>query len=329
MYIFVFLRYTIQLASFSKPLIPVSAIIPTRNRSSTLLNTFISLAAQSVQPTEIVVVDASNNHFTKEVCDKRIKGLISNVYYHRAIIAGAAAQRNQGVALATQEYICFMDDDILLEPLCLEKLWQAITNDAKVGGVNAMITNQLYTTPGRISKALFRLLSGKKEASYAGKCIGPALNLLPEDRNDLPEVVPVEWLNTTCVLYRKLALPIPPFPPIFEGYSLMEDLTLALNVGKKWKLANVRTARIFHDSQPGSHKKDLAQLAKMELVNRHYVMTHVLDRRGVKYILKLALLQVFGIVTSLTKTNGWLTLPQVLKGKVAGIYEIIYGKKGN
>ena len=144
------------------------------------------------------------------------------------------------------------------------RLWQALQSDTALGGVNAMITNQQYGTPGRVSRTLFRLLHGKPEATYAGKCIGPALNLLPEDRPDLPEVVPVEWLNTTCTLYRWKAMPQPPFPEHFTGYSLMEDVTLSLIVGRNWKLANARTARIYHDSQPGTHKQDISARTKME-----------------------------------------------------------------
>src|SRR4029077_19457523 len=108
--------------------------------------------------------------------------------------------------------------------------------------------------PGRVSRLVFRLMGERREASYAGKGLGPAGNLLPENRDDLPEMVPVQWLNTTCTMYRREALPEPPFPTNFTGYSLMEDLALSLQVGKSWRLMNARTARVFHDSQPGDHK---------------------------------------------------------------------------
>jgi len=105
-------------------------------------------------------------------------------------------------------------------------------SDAGIGGVNAMITNQQYHTPGRVSRIMYRLMHGKKSASYAGKCIGPASNLLPQDIDSLPEYQPVEWLNTTCTLYRKEALPQPAFHSHFTGYSLMEDVSLSLTVAK-------------------------------------------------------------------------------------------------
>ncbi len=151
--------------------------------------------------------------------------LNSKIIWQRANVTGAAAQRNAGRSHgATQPFVWFFDDDILFEPDCVQRLWSAIESDRQLGGVNAMITNQRYQSPGMISRLMFTLMNGGPEKSFAGKLIGPAINLLPEDRDDLPEVVPVEWLNTTCTIYRREALPSPPFESFFTGYSLMEDV---------------------------------------------------------------------------------------------------------
>ncbi|MBD1849830.1 glycosyltransferase family A protein [Leptolyngbya sp. ST-U4] len=304
-------------------LLPISALVPTRHRPEPFSRTLQSLAKQSAQPVEMIVVDGSDDWQTEELCQKSIPGLKTRIQYYRATELGAATQRNQAIIRATQDFIWLMDDDILLEPDCLLRLWSALKSDTQMGGVNAMITNQRYLPPGRVSRTLFQLLHGKTESTYAGKCIGPALNLLPEDREDLPEVVPVEWLNTTCTLYRRPVLPEPLFPSNFVGYSLMEDVTLSLMVGKQWKLANARTARIFHDSQPGDHKSNPGSLAKMELVNRHYVMTQILNRRQIQDYLKLTLLQLFEIAALLQTLQGWRSFPAVIVGKVEAVAYIV------
>ena len=307
-------------------ILPISTIIPTRHRSYPLTRTLQSLSQQSLQPVEMIIVDGSNDDLTKNLCENEIPGLLTKIKYYRASEIGAATQRNQGMVHSSENVIWLMDDDILLEPECLEKLWNALQSDPSMGGVNAMITNQCYLPPGKISRWLFGFLHGHIEDSYAGKCIGPALNLLPEDNPNLPEIVPVEWLNTTCTLYRKEALPNPLFPPNFTGYSLMEDVTLSLMVGKKWKLANARTARIFHDSQPGDHKNNQAVLAKMSLINRFFVMTKILERQKPSDYTKLVVLQLFEIISSLQSKQGWLYLPSVLYGKLAGCIELISHK---
>jgi GT2 family glycosyltransferase len=170
---------------------------------------------------------------------------------------------------------------------------------------------------------MFTLLNGARENSFAGKVIGPAINLLPEDRDDLPDIVPVEWLNTTCTMYRREALPDPTFPELFVGYSLMEDLALSLNVGKRgWKLANVRTARIFHDSQPSPHKLDVAAVAAMELLNRHYVMTQVLEQRKSTDYLRLLGWEIFSILSTTTTSHGRRNLGSVIQGKWKALREL-------
>ncbi len=304
-------------------ILPVSAIVPTRNRAMPFARMLHSLAQQSAQPVEMIVVDASTNDDTQHLCQSIILGLATKIRYYRATETGAATQRNQAIAHASQPHILFADDDILFEPDCLLRLWRSLDQNPQLGGVCTLITNCHYSPPGRISRWLFQLLHGQSQESFAGLCIGPALNLLPEDRADLPDVVAVEWMNTTCTLYRREAMPTPAFPTHFTGYSLMEDVTLSLMVGKQWQLANARTAKIFHDSQPGDHKNNPAVLAKMELVNRHYVMTQILERRSLTDHLKLVLLQLFEIAASLVSVRGWRELPALLSGKLGAIAQIL------
>ena len=282
-----------------------------------------SLAQQPAQPLEIIIVDASTNDETQQLCRNNFSRLAAKIIYRHATEAGAATQRNQAIQHVSQEAIWFIDDDVIFEPNCLERLWKALQSDLRLGGVNAMIVNQRYLPPGLATRLLFRFLHGQAEASYAGKCIGPALNILPDDRSDLPEVVPVEWLNTTCTLYRREALPEPLFPNHFTGYSMMEDVTLSLNVARRWKLANARTARVFHDSQSGDHKRNAAEFSEMKLVNRHYVMTQVLNRREPADYFKLATLELFELLVSLTTARGWAFLPAEVVGKLKGLRKIL------
>ena len=305
-------------------LIPLSVVIPTRNRAAVLRRTLESLAAQSSQPARIVLVDASEDQTTRSLCVERsVPGLASEVAWCAAQIRGAASQRNQGVRECQHAAIGFFDDDILFRPDCVGRLWGALQSDAVLGGVNAMITNQRYQQPGRISRFVFRTMAGRREVSYAGRVLGPAVNLLPEDRDDLPEVVPVQWLNATCTLYRREALPQPPFSAKFTGYSLMEDLALSLIVGSHWKLANVRTARIYHDSQPGGHKDDIVALSRMELVNRHHVMTKIMERRRSRDYAKLTLWELFQLANCALQERGGTRFRQELSGKCLGIFDIL------
>ncbi len=302
----------------------LSVVIPTRNRPAILMRTLESIRAQGVLPAELIVVDGSEEDATMKGVNQFAEAVGGQlrVLYLKAELLGAATQRNQGVAAATQPVIGFMDDDILLEPECLARLWAALHSDAKIGGANAMITNQRYQSPGKISRFMFKLMGGRGP-SFAGQVLGPAVNLLPEDREDLPEIVPTEWLNTTCTLYRREALPNPPFSSHFTGYSLMEDVTVSSLVGKAWKLVNARTARIFHDSQPGSHKADVSALAAMELVNRHYVMTQILERRSLMDYLRLMAWESFQLLVGVIQVESRQDFRPTLAGKIRALRQLM------
>jgi glycosyltransferase involved in cell wall biosynthesis len=285
-----------------------------------------SLSKQSAQPFEIIVVDASVDDETRKVCEAAVNELSLRVRWLKAVERGAAAQRNQGIEQATQPFIWFFDDDILFEENCVQRLWHTIGSDAGLGGVNAMIVNQRYETPGAVSRAVFRVMNGRAERSYAGKLIGPAINLLPEDRDDLPSVIPVDWLNTTCTIYRREALPDPVFDRFFEGYSLMEDVALSLRVAQRgWRLSNARTARIRHDSETGEHKANIAAVSAMELRNRFYIMTSILGKRTFLDYVRLALWELFTLFSVIARGDQkrW---PAEIKGKWRAMRELIVAR---
>lgn len=306
-------------------ILPVSAVVPTRDRAAVLARTLHSLIGQSAVPAELIVIDASADvgmqaPMAQLNVDAAARGC--RIITQRADIAGAAAQRNQGVRLASNDAILFIDDDVRFEPECLSRLWSVLRSDKDLGGVNATITNQSYQEPGRATRMMLRVMAGAPQSSYAGRVVGPAINLLPADDDALPDVVAVDWLNLGCTLYRRAALPDPVFDAQFSGYSLMEDLALSLTVSRRWKLANVRAARIFHDSQPGAHKSDCVALNRMELVNRHFVMTEILGRRSAADHAKLALWQVFQLCACAAGKQDATPFWRTLRGKWLGLADI-------
>jgi GT2 family glycosyltransferase len=310
-------------------IIAVSAVVATKDRPACLARALASLKADAVLPAEIIVVDASDDGATKAATldfSERVAPLGCRMIWQRAERAGAAAQRNQGVTLSTQPAIWFFDDDVVFEPDCLSRLWIALQSDTALGGVNAMIVNQRYLPPGVISRAMFRLMAGRPHQSYAGRVLGPVINMLPEDRDDLPDMVLVEWMNTGCAMYRREALPTPPFPDHFTGYSLMEDVALSMTVAKRWKLANVRRARIFHDSQPAPHKAELAARVKMEMVNRHYIMTHIAVSGTADYV-RLVLWHFFQLAVCGVQNKFGRSFWQMLKGSLQGVRVILFGTR--
>ena len=157
-------------------IVPVSAIIPTRNRAAILARFLDSLAGQAVLPAELVICDGSDDDLTQDLVRAQRSRFGDKVLwvYVKAARIGLAPQRNEAVAAASQPYVWFLDDDIILEPGCLENLFETIRQNPAVGGVTATLINEPYRTPGRWTRLLMKWFEhGRVRESYASACVGP------------------------------------------------------------------------------------------------------------------------------------------------------------
>lgn len=100
----------------------VSVILPTYNRSHSLVAAMNSVLIQSHKDLELIVVDDASTEDIESVVlgvgDTRVK------YVRRAQNGGAGAARNTGLAHATGDYIAFQDSDDIWLPNKLERQLQ-------------------------------------------------------------------------------------------------------------------------------------------------------------------------------------------------------------
>jgi glycosyltransferase involved in cell wall biosynthesis len=279
-----------------------------------------SLLASTLVPEQFVIVDASND--TSALAD--IAALFAGgprAIVRTATQAGAAVQRNQAMTFAEHDMILFCDDDIVCEPECIERLWLAVQADESIGGASAAIVNQSFARPGAAMRVMLAACGAPEGETYAGRIAGPAIAFLP--RLQGKNIAPVQWLNLGCTLYRRALLPDPPFDSVFSGYSIGEDVTLSLRVARRARLVNVPSARILHDSQKGSHKASAVALGRMELVNRHYIMTDVMEKRGWRDVARLLLWECCQLGVSLVRERGGAVFWQQLYGRLLGAGDIV------
>lgn len=101
-----------------------SVVITTYNRLE-FLKRAIASALDQTAPCEVVVVDDASTDGTENY----VRSLGPQVVYHRnAQNLNHAASVNAGVAVATGDWIKFLDDDDFLAPDCIEKMSRAITH---------------------------------------------------------------------------------------------------------------------------------------------------------------------------------------------------------
>jgi GT2 family glycosyltransferase len=301
----------------------ISVVIPTLNRGESLAATLESLLTQTLPPQEVVVVDGSDAPIRERTLALLAPLLQKHPDRLRVVAAaqtGAAPQRNQGVALSTGALVLFLDDDMRLEPDCLERLQTAMETDPRIGGVCGIIVNHCYHPPGRFSRLLFAWLNGTIAPSYAGRCFGSAFTTLPADGADVPEIAPLEWMLTGCALYRRDALPVPAFLPRFTGASIAEDLALSLQVARNWRLVCARRARLRHLEPPKIHTpSQAASLSEMEMLNRHFIMTRILGNHSLADHVKFL---VMNLVT-LNRSGGLKLFLAQLLGRFQALVRLL------
>lgn len=111
-------RYVRKLRPMEKP--SVSVVIPTYNRRPRLARVLSALAAQTFPPEriEVVVVDDGSTDDTVEWLESA--SFPFSLRVESQANSGPAAARNRGVQAASSDWILFLDDDVVPDPLLVQ-----------------------------------------------------------------------------------------------------------------------------------------------------------------------------------------------------------------
>ncbi|CAK0737892.1 hypothetical protein CCP3SC1_1010007 [Gammaproteobacteria bacterium] len=141
----------------------VTVVVPVYNGERYLGVALTSILTQTVPPTEIIVVDDGSTDESASVAQNFGPQVRCLIQLH----AGAAAARNQGIAVATGEYLAFLDADDLWAPDKLAAQLSLLTVDPvdiALGQVNHFISPELDTT----ERAHLRIPQGSMDGFSVG-----------------------------------------------------------------------------------------------------------------------------------------------------------------
>jgi len=130
-----------------------SIIMAAFNHAAYIDKAIGSVLAQTWQDFELIVVDDGSTDRTREVA----AGFGDSVRYIYQANQGQAGARNSGIANARGAYICFLDDDDLWLPHCLETVMAALQPRPQVGALYAacqVIDGEGYRLPQIISRVV-------------------------------------------------------------------------------------------------------------------------------------------------------------------------------
>lgn len=117
----------------------LSIVIPCFNEAAFVGGLLDDLSRQSHLPGQVIVVDSQSSDGTAEVAAPYSAALPLRVV---AAPRGVAHARNAGAAVATSDWLLFLDADVRLPPTFLEDL----ATDVRLGGASLATTN--FRAPG-------------------------------------------------------------------------------------------------------------------------------------------------------------------------------------
>ena len=126
----------------------VSIVIPVYNAEKLLVETLDSLAVQTYENIEVLLIDDGSKDSSKATCESFAEA-DGRFHYCYQDNAGAGAARNCGIDLARGEYLMFLDSDDLFEPDFVEKMHDAAASSgADVVTCRADMFSTVYV-PGK------------------------------------------------------------------------------------------------------------------------------------------------------------------------------------
>lgn len=120
----------------------ITVVVPVYNKAEYLTGALDSLINQTESPNQIVIIDDFSNDGSYEICKKYEEQHQHLIQLHRnEKNSGVSFSRNEGITLATGDYIMFLDADDEYENTCIENIKM---NIAQYANENIFITKCIY-----------------------------------------------------------------------------------------------------------------------------------------------------------------------------------------
>lgn len=267
-----------------------SLIVCTYMRPDALLKLLQSVAAQTVYPNQILIVDGSLNNQTKILLESNC---FKNLEYHLVDpqYRGLTKQRNYAIQQldASNEITCFVDDDTVLTPTYFFEIiatFKVNTTFIGVGGVAINENNWRKKQPG-VSYNKYRFYEWDDQVYPEGlrnvvrNMVGLASNLGPARMPSFShgrtcgfplegKTFEVDLLIGMSMSFRTKLFKEIQFSTYFEGYGLYEDADFSLRA-LQWGKNGINTkAQLYHNHEP-SGRPNQYQYGKMVVRNGWYV----------------------------------------------------------
>ena len=323
-----------------------SLIICTYQRPDAITNLLNSVINQSVYPNQIIVVDGSEGIETQNCSlEKTFKSL--EYFKVEDGVRGLTRQRNYGISQLNEEaeVVCFLDDDVVLEPGYFEAVIKTFRDCSDVVGIGGVATNENLWKPSKRTKSTDKIyvLDGYERKESQRFYLRNKLGL---QSPDLPGIMPsfshgrtygypltgkvyeVDLLIGMAMSFRRSVIDSEKFSLYFDGYGLYEDADYSLRALKYGKNAICTSAKLQHYHDPAGRPQPY-KYGKMVLRNGWYVWRIKYSNPDLKSRLKwnatallLTLIRFSNVFTTSARKDALLEA----SGRVAGWFNLFFKK---
>ena len=138
----------------------VDIIMPVYNREKTVGNAIESVLNQTHKNFRLIIVDDGSRDGTEEICRKYLND--ERVVYHKVLHGGISRALNEGISLATAEYIARQDSDDEWMPWHLDFLLNELELNDKLDIIGSKVDADKAKLQGGIKRNNFNNFSGEE-----------------------------------------------------------------------------------------------------------------------------------------------------------------------
>ena len=323
-----------------------SLIVCTYQRAEALNRLLASVVPQTTYPDEILIIDGSKDLETQQSISSQT---IRNLKYFKVEDRdrGLTRQRNFGIEKlnSQSEIICFLDDDVVLEPDYFKAVLEAFDSDSDIVGVGGVATNENLWKPSsrKHSTDKVYVFEGYERNESQRFYLRNKLGLQSQE---LPGIMPnfshgrtygypltgknheVDLLIGMSMNFQRKVIEAEKFSLYFDGYGLYEDADYCLRALKYGKSIMCTAARLEHHHDP-SGRPDLYKYGKMVIRNGWYVWRVKYSNPSIKARFKwnatallLTLIRLSNVVTTSDRKGAF----QEATGRIVGWWSLLVDK---